>query len=66
MTSDDTQRQDPPSEALVALAESYGIATTYHSFFGDLGVSAVRTMVSTPACLARSMMLLVRSRSSKT
>lgn len=35
MTSDDPQRQDAPSEALVALAASYGIATEYYSFFGE-------------------------------
>lgn len=48
MTSDDTQRQDPPSEALVALAESFGIATTYHSFFGDL--------VTVPAATLRAVL----------
>ncbi|PWD50151.1 4-alpha-glucanotransferase [Serinibacter arcticus] len=36
MTSDDSQSPDVPSEALVALAASYGIATEYYSFFGDL------------------------------
>ena len=48
MTSDDTQRQDPPSEALVALAESFGIATSYHSFFGDLVTPPALVDVKTP------------------
>ncbi|GMA31909.1 4-alpha-glucanotransferase [Litorihabitans aurantiacus] len=44
MTSDDTQHEDPPSASLLALADAHGIATSYHSFFGDLVTPPAATL----------------------